>query len=334
MKRKTIRIISAFSIAFLLLGFFLLKPALTYLSGYLSKSETVKANILIVEGWLPDYALRMAADEFKNNGYDYVVTTGIKSTFDYVGICSNGFLIFYPKSRFKEKSETGIHTIDILAYSELGGPDRAHFVLRINDSVKESFFADKKKEKYRYRWNGQLSKIDSIIVEFDNDSWGEFGDRNLYVKEIIIDDSIDIPYINNSAFAESRLNNKHEILTGFNSNAESARSRLLYMGIDSSRIIATFGEKVKINRTLTSALAFRNWLSTTKIEVTGINIFSMGTHARRTWMTYNKILNEKYQIGIISVPDYLHSHSREIKVLKTLRETIGILYYWIILIPY
>ena len=87
------------------------------------------------------------------------------------------------------------------------------------------------------------------------------------------------------------------------SNAEFAKNRLLSMGIDSSLLIAIPGNKVKINRTLTSALAFRDWLKSTNIDIKGINIISMGTHARRTWMTYNKILNEKYKIGIISLPD-------------------------------
>jgi hypothetical protein len=106
------------------------------------------------------------------------------------------------------------------------------------------------------------------------------------------------------------------------------------MGIDSSLLIAIPGNKVKINRTLSSALAFRDWLKSTNIDIKGINIISMGTHTRRTWMTYNKILNEKYVIGIISLPDNIHNYSRLSKVLKTIRETLGIIYYWFILLPY
>jgi hypothetical protein len=54
----------------------------------------------------------------------------------------------------------------------------------------------------------------------------------------------------------------------------------------------------------------------------------------KTWMTYNRILNEKNKFGIISVPDYFYGHSKESKLLKILRETLGIIYYWFILIPY
>ena len=49
-------------------------------------------------------------------------------------------------------------------------------------------------------------------------------------------------------------------------------------------------------------------------------------------MTYNKILDEKYKIGIISLPDDKVSHGKG-RVLRTLRETLGIIYYWFILLP-
>ena len=317
----------------LISGLLLVKPAFKYISGYLSKSEIVNANILIVEGWLPDYALKMASEEFQKHDYKYIVTTGIKSNINYFGLYSNSFLIFYPHSKLSGKKEYKKHSVEIEAYSELNGENRAHFNLYINDTLAGNFYADKRKRKYLIEWKGSLSGIDSVLVQFDNDSWSQFGDRNLFVKDIIFDNQIIIPYGNNSVFVESKLTNKHEILSSFSSNAELARKRLISMGVDSSRIIATPGERVKINRTLTSAIAFRNWLKTSNIDIKGINIFSMGTHARRTWMTYNKLLNEKYEIGIISVPDYLN-RSRENKLLKTLRETLGIIYYWLILLPY
>ena len=36
----------------------------------------MEANLLIVEGWLPDYALRDAVTEFGRGGYDYLVASG------------------------------------------------------------------------------------------------------------------------------------------------------------------------------------------------------------------------------------------------------------------
>ena len=334
MRKKTLSIILFIFLSIILLVFILHHSAIHYLSGYLSKSEHVKANILVVEGWLPDYTLKMANEEFRKNGYDYIITTGIKSPVDYYELYTNGFLIFYPKTRFTELNHYGSHSIEVDAFSELGGENRAHFNLFINDSLAANFYADKRKNIYTINWNGCLNKIDSIMVQFDNDSYGKFGDRNLFVKEIDIDHKITIPYMDNSEFAVINFDRSHRSINNFNSNAELARVRLISMGIDSSKIIATPGERVIINRTLTSALAFRDWLKTTNINIKGINIISMGPHARRTWMIYNRILKEKYPIGIISLPDYSYDKSRIYRLFKTIRETIAIIYYWIILIPY
>jgi hypothetical protein len=303
-------------------------------SNYLSKTSIVKANILIVDGCLSDDTLEMAYEEFQKNGYEYIITTGIKSSTPYYNVSSNGYLIFYPKNRFSEISESSTHRIEVDAFSELGGDNRAHFNMFINDSLVSSFFAEKRKKKYGIDWEGNLKKIDSIMLQFDNDGVGEFRDRNLYVKEIIIDHKITIPYLYNSEYDIKKLDGKLRIINNYNSNAELARNRLLAMGIDSSQIISTSGDRVRINRTLTNAIGFRDWLKTTKIDIEGINIISMGTHSRRTWMTYNKILKKKYNIGIISLPDYKNNNSKKNELLKTFREALGIIYYWFILIPY
>ena len=309
-------------------------PVIYSLSVHLSKTDRVNANILLVEGWLPPNEIEMAYNEFQKKGYEYIITTGLKFATDYYMLSENGYLIFYPKRKISLDNEIPSHVIEIDAYSELGGENSARFNVYVNDSLVADFLADKKKRKYAIAWEGKLTDIDSIMVQFTNDGMGDYGDRNLCVKEIIIDRKTKIPYQNNSEYDIGPLDGKRRIVNNLNSNAESARNRLLSMGIDSSLIIAVPGKRVKINRTLTSALAFRDWLKTSDIDIKGINIISMGTHTRRTWMTYNKILHKKYDIGIISLPDYKERFSMKYKVLKTLRETIGIIYYWVILLPY
>jgi hypothetical protein len=334
MRKKRLVILLFITISIFSGGYFLLKPAFNYLSDYLSKSSQVKANILVVEGWLPGYALEMANDEYQKDGYDYIVTTGLKYSSDYYMLSNNGYLIFYSGDNLKNQDKTDFHNFEINAYSELGGIYAAHFNFYVNNMLVADFNAEKHQRTFSVNWSGSLKSIDSIMVEFTNDYFGKSGDANLYVKDIIVDHKIRIPFQNNSVYNIGVLNGGRRIKNNFKSYAESARNRLLALGIAPSRIIAIPGDKVKINRTLTSALAFRDWVNTTNIDIRGINIMSMGTHARRTWMTYNKILNEKYSIGIISLPDYSNSHSRKIRFLKTARETLGIFYYWFILIPY
>jgi hypothetical protein len=334
MKRKKLIIVLSILFLILITGYLSLKLALNYLSGYLSKTEKVRANILIVEGWLPPYAMKMAYDELEKNGYDLIVTTGLIFSPEYYRFPANGYMIFYPIDKNTFKDDIRKHLIEVDAYSEMDGVYASHFNLFVNDSKIGDSYVETRKKKYPFYWEGSLENIDSLKIQFDNDRVDENGDNNLYIRQIIIDKKFAIPYLFNVEFDSARTNARRRVINSINSNAELTRRRLIKLGIDSSVIKAVSAKKVWINRTLTSALAFRNWLQDKDIDVKGINIISMGTHSRRTWMCYNKILNEKYKIGIISLPDNDYNYSRIRKIFKTIRETLGILYYWIILIPY
>lgn len=43
---------------------------------FLAPSERVNCRVLVVEGWINQFAIRAAAEEFKNSGYDRIYTTG------------------------------------------------------------------------------------------------------------------------------------------------------------------------------------------------------------------------------------------------------------------
>jgi uncharacterized SAM-binding protein YcdF (DUF218 family) len=43
---------------------------------FLAKTQRVKANVLVVEGWIHEYAIRAAAEEFKAGSYQRIFTTG------------------------------------------------------------------------------------------------------------------------------------------------------------------------------------------------------------------------------------------------------------------
>jgi hypothetical protein len=334
MRKQSLIIRLAVVISILFAGIYLSYKLIGFLSEYLSKSEPVEANILLVEGWLPDYAIMKSYEEFKRHGYDHIITTGMNSSETYFNVHSNGYLIFYTKDRFAGSDTNGHHIFEIEAYSELGGNGRAHFNIYVNNTPAGNFFAETKSAKYRIPWDGNLSQVDSVMVEYDNDSMSESEDRNLYVKSIRADNSIVIPYLNNTVYDMFQTNGHIRSLNNIKSGAESARVRLIMAGIDSALITAVPAQNASINRTLASALAFSDWLKTNRIEIKGLNIVSMGPHARRTWITYNKILKADYPVGIISVPGNPIQYSSLRLALKTIRETAGLLYYHIILIPY
>ncbi|HEY9650475.1 MAG TPA: YdcF family protein, partial [Coleofasciculaceae cyanobacterium] len=56
-------------IAFILLIFTNIHP-------FLAPYSPIKAEVLVVEGWINDYALKDAIKEFERGGYQKLITTG------------------------------------------------------------------------------------------------------------------------------------------------------------------------------------------------------------------------------------------------------------------
>lgn len=49
---------------------------ITHIHPFLSITSPIKADLLVVEGWLPDYAIKQALTEFETGSYNKIVTTG------------------------------------------------------------------------------------------------------------------------------------------------------------------------------------------------------------------------------------------------------------------
>jgi hypothetical protein len=307
----------------------------TGLANYLEKSHPVEADMLIIESWLPDSAIAMSMSEIRKDDYDFIVTTGIESSeLDFCMVAMNGYLIFYPNFKSGTGKETGNHSIEVLAHSKMGGKYCSHFNFYVNDSLLTDFNADEEPGKYKVIWEKPLTEIDSLMIEFTNDYFDDQGDRNLYIKEIIIDSDITIPYQFNSVFDIGLLGGNDRNINNYRSHPEIIRNKLIKYGIDSSKIVAVTGKKTNVNRTLTGALAFRDWLKTSGQQVKGINIITMGIHSRRTWLTYKRLLDRSINIGIISLPESENPELEKSEFVRTITETLDLIYYWIITIPY
>lgn len=332
--KKIITLLGAIILIMAFIVFFVYQPR-EGLIEFLSKSERVDAKILVVEGWLPDYAMEKVVDEIQNNSYDLILTTGIKSSeLDYCLTGMDGYLIFYPKFSHVLEAVKDYHKIEVVAKSELGGFYSCHINIYVNDFKVADDTVDNKSKCYDASWFGSVKNIDSIMIHFDNDMVDEKGDRNLYIKEIIIDETIRIPYQYNSVYDIGFLDNKDRIVNDYESVAEFARIRLNLLGIDTSKVVAMPARRKRINRTLSSVLAVRDWLDLLNKSLSNINIITLGIHSRRTYMTYKSILDKSCTVGIIAIPNSSIPDSEKPGNKKILLETIQLLYYWIILLPY
>lgn len=151
----------------------LLSFAILNIHAFLAKSSPVNADILVVEGWLPDYAIQSAVNEFRQGSYRKIITIG-----------------------------------------------------------------------------GSLP-------------------RGFYLSE-------------------------------YKTFAEIAGATLTALGLDREQIIIVPDSSQSLSRTYSSALILDRWLSTSGLGVKALNLYTLGTHARRSWLLFKNALEPKISVGIIA----------------------------------
>ena len=151
----------------------LLSFAILNIHAFLAKSSPVNADILVVEGWLPDYAIQSAVNEFRQGSYRKIITIG-----------------------------------------------------------------------------GSLS-------------------RGFYLSE-------------------------------YKTFAEIAGATLTALSLDREQIIIVPDSSQSLSRTYSSALILDRWLSTSGLGVKALNLYTLGTHARRSWLLFKNALEPKISVGIIA----------------------------------
>lgn len=333
MKRKFLIVFGLLVVVIGLIALFEANSA--RLRGFLSETHKVDANLLIIDGWLSVTAIDMIKEEVLSQNYDLILTAGMQSSdLEFCKVPMNGFLIFYPRLQTFQDINKEDHVIEITARSKMGGIYSCHFNIYVNDSIIADFICDEQPRKLSARWHGSLINIDSLAVQFTNDMFDENGDRDLYVKEVIIDDTIIIPYQYNSVLDFGSIGGPGRIVNDYNSHPQIIRNKLFEFGVDSSRVIAITIKKSVFNRTLASAVAVGKWLKGSELRVKGINVVSKGIHSRRTWLAYRRILNLSDNVGIISLPDQVNTDPGSKVVLQTIGETLDLIYYNLILFPY
>jgi hypothetical protein len=82
-----------------------------------------------------------------------------------------------------------------------------------------------------------------------------------------------------------------------------AAIRLQELGIDKRRIVVLTVPKVSRHRTYASALALRNWLRDSGTQTTGVNVFTIGPHARKSLVLFGRALGPGIAVGVIAGTD-------------------------------
>lgn len=90
-------------------------------------------------------------------------------------------------------------------------------------------------------------------------------------------------------------------LSDYKTYAELGAATLVRMGMSESALVAVPAPLVRRDRTYTSGVALKNWLLQHAASETSINLVSMGAHARRSQLLFQKAFGENSRVGIIAI---------------------------------
>ncbi len=113
-------------------------------------------------------------------------------------------------------------------------------------------------------------------------------------------------------------------------SAVHAAEQLRKLGVNDRAIRVLTVPNIDRHRTYSSALAVRRWLSDSTLTVVGINVFTLGAHARKSLVLFRRAFGERIPVGVIAGTEDSYDPERwwlSVRGIYTvLRKTIGYLY--------
>ena len=91
-------------------------------------------------------------------------------------------------------------------------------------------------------------------------------------------------------------------LLAYGTHAEIAAAVLRHLGMPPDAVVAVPAPPTAKDRTHASAVALREWLAAAGIRPGAVQVVTLGAHARRTRLLYQKAFGETVPIGIVAVP--------------------------------
>ncbi|MCF7762202.1 MAG: YdcF family protein [Verrucomicrobia bacterium] len=106
-------------------------------------------------------------------------------------------------------------------------------------------------------------------------------------------------------------------------DADYAARRLKWLGVEPEVIQPVPAHVLYRDRTYKSALALLNWIEERRLPVTSFNLVSVGVHARRSRLLFEKAFKGHAQVGIISVEDREYDPERWWKYSEGVKEILS-----------
>jgi hypothetical protein len=105
--------------------------------------------------------------------------------------------------------------------------------------------------------------------------------------------------------------------------ADMAAERLNSLGVSNGLVQAVPSHLDLKDRTYNSAMALKEWCATHHQALKSFDVLTLGPHARRTWLLYEKAFGDDVKIGIIAVEDQTYEPARWWASSEGVREVVG-----------
>jgi uncharacterized SAM-binding protein YcdF (DUF218 family) len=79
--------------------------------------------------------------------------------------------------------------------------------------------------------------------------------------------------------------------------------KLIKFGVPTDRVVTVSYREIHRDRTFHSAMAVKQWLQDQGLRATSIDVVTVGPHARRSRLLYEKALGDAVKVGVIAIED-------------------------------
>lgn len=287
---------------------------------WLYKDNSINAETLVIEGWLPVNALKTGITQFKIGDYNMLVTTGTQMPEEF-RMGSLGSLVCDINCLELKQNNQKVSSIKVKARGTKVKEHFPFFNLLVNDSVIGGNYVSQRNEEYEYLTDLNLNQVEVIKIDFINDTFTKWKDRNLFVSSVVIGD-IKLPAHCSCMFYDIKNSIDYkEYEPRFMNYADYSAFIIKNLGFRDS-IIALPASGKRLSRTYSCALAFKEWYLKSSFKGAPVNIVSLGPHSRRTWMTYRRVLGKNADVGIIMVNNEEYNKNNWWKSLTGVKVTI------------
>jgi hypothetical protein len=293
-----------YSFAFLVAVFFsaMVILALFFTSeidDWLTVSDTVEAQVLIVEGWTAPGTAGEAAMEFSRGNYDYLITTG--GPLDEVyNMSQNGRIRFDLNAAGIDWSAGDTVSVSLYAFGEPAAGEYARYTIIHREDTIGRDYTTARMQRYEHNYIVGGDPAGVVYVAFDNDFVTDDEDRNLHLWKLETG-GITIPVRSDHTWLLRRSGSGiRDRPLHQRTLAEEKAFQLIRSGVDSSRIVVLEVPRVRRLRTYTDAVIVNEWFREKGGIPPAVNVFSQGNHARRSRVLYNSALPDSVRVGIIA----------------------------------